>query len=340
MIQTETTDTASTAAELPPGQGKPLVQAGAEVNKIPNLLSALSDSELAQTVALGSALQQFRDRATRHPILDDMKRVAPGFQGQILDFHLEDKHVKTFQRDVPDPPVDIIMPTVKPLDIVYARDMKEAKALDSTLCEVSNRLLAATGYLMDVLQNLSDVSDKKLAEFIFRSMCLTASATSMVEVERLLRPGDRDRIRFQVGSTEMPSVIQEVRRTTLTTTMAPAAAPLPLMGTPASPVFALPPPLPFLQAPIPSGLVARSDVDALSRQWRRPPPDDDWEETYRPKRGRGRSPRQHQMSYTFRRGSPFSRSPPTYPTGGKRRYLAEDGSIRAVMPGEAQGPGP
>jgi hypothetical protein len=163
MIQSEALNEASTAAELPPGQDKPPLQPGAEVQKIPSLLSALSDSELSQTVALGSALQQFRDRAIRHSILEDLKRVAPGFQGQILDFHLEDKHVEAFQRDVPDPPMDIITPTAKPLEAVYVKDMKEAKALDGTLCEVTNRLLSATGYLMEVLQCMSDASDKRLA---------------------------------------------------------------------------------------------------------------------------------------------------------------------------------
>jgi hypothetical protein len=340
MIQTEPMDTASTAAELPPGQGKLSTEPGSGLQALPTILNSLSDSELSQTVALGSAIQQFRDISTQHSVFADLRRVAPSFRGQLLDFRLDDRHLKTFMKDGSEPPTDISIPTVKPMETVFPKDQKEAKALDTTLCEVSNRLLTASGYLLDVLQSLNENSDKRLAECIFRSLCLTASATSILEVERLLRPGDRDKVRDQVGCVDMPSVIQEVRRASLAASAPPAAAPPAALPQP-TPILPAPPPLPLLTtAPTIAGFLGGHDRDGYGRSWRYTSPDDEWEETFRPKRGRGRSPRQRQMNYTFRRGSPSYRSPPAYPPGGRRRYLGDDGTIRTVLPGERQGSSP
>jgi hypothetical protein len=121
-------------------------------------------------------------------------------------------------KECPDPMEDITIPRVKPMDTVYPKDVQEAKALDASMTEASNRLLCATTYLFDVLQNLKDESDPQLTEGIFRSLCLVSSATSMLEVERLLRPGDRPMVKDKAARIDIPSVIQEVRRSAPTVT--------------------------------------------------------------------------------------------------------------------------
>jgi hypothetical protein len=194
----------------------PLVSQGPGSQALPSIFFGLPDHELSQALEIGQAIRQSRVKAAQQSMMDDLRRVAPTFKGQMLDFQLDDKFTRQFLRDAPDPPIDIIIPTVKQADIIYSRDSKEARAMDITLTDISNRLLGATSYLMDVLQSLSEESDKKLGEYIFRALCLTASGAASLEVERLLRPGDRDRV-GAVSTGMMPSVIQDVRRTPVRT---------------------------------------------------------------------------------------------------------------------------
>jgi hypothetical protein len=191
---------------------------GPESQSIPKLLASMDDKVLSQTVELGTAIRQFRERSTGQALISQLRRVAPTFQGQILDFNLDQKYVKLFLKEKPDSPDEITVPKVKEADIVYTKDKEEAKELDSTLTEASNRLLAVSLYLMEVLQALDDKSDEKLTESLFRALCLTASTTSMLEVERWLRPGDRSRVKDHSSRGDMPLVIQTVRRQSPTAT--------------------------------------------------------------------------------------------------------------------------
>jgi hypothetical protein len=186
---------------------------GAGSQALPSILFGLPDNELTQALQIGQAIKDSRAKTSTQSMMDDMKKVAPDFKGQILDFQLDDKFTRQFLRDAPDPPTDISIPTVKEADTIYPRDVKEAKAMDQTLTDISNRLLGATSYLLDVLQSLTEESDKRLGEYIFRAMALTASGAAALEVERLLRPGDRDRVGAHASSATMPSVIQDVRKT-------------------------------------------------------------------------------------------------------------------------------
>jgi hypothetical protein len=183
---------------------------------LPSIFFGLPDHELSQALEIGQAIRQSRFKAAQQSMMEDLRKVAPTFKGQILDFQMDDKFTRQFLRDAPDPPLDILIPTVKPADIIFPRDGKEVKAMDVTLTDISNRLLGASSYLINVLQSLSEESDKKLGEFIFRALCLTASGVASLEVERLLRPGDRDRVGV-VSTGAMPSVIQDVRRTPIRT---------------------------------------------------------------------------------------------------------------------------
>jgi hypothetical protein len=176
----------------------------------------MDDKILSQTVELGTAIRQFREHSTGQLLFSQLKRVSPTFQGHILDFSLDPRYLKIFLKEKPDAPEDISVPRVREADVVYSKDEGEAKELDSTLTEASNRLLAVSLYLMEVLQALDDKSDEKLTENLFRALCLTASTTSMIEVERLLRPGDRSKVKDHSARSDMPSVIQDVRRETPT----------------------------------------------------------------------------------------------------------------------------
>jgi hypothetical protein len=178
----------------------------------------------------------------------------------------------------------------------------------------------------------------------FRSLCLTASATSMVEVERFLRPGDRDKIRVQIGSTSIPSVIQEVRRTTPTATMAPLAAPAPIMGATAGPVFALPPTLPYFPAaPVPSGLVARSDGDAFGRPWRYSTPRGRLGGNLQTEAGQGSIVETASDELHVQARLPLLPEPSDVPGWGQetllggRRIIADDDTQRGTGPGALAG---
>jgi hypothetical protein len=211
MATTEPIPTVPETAEPKADQEKLLIEPPSP-QKLPTLFSSLSDSDLSQAVELGTAIKQFRERTTSQSMLSHLKRVAPTFQGQILDFNLDPKYTKLFTKECPEPMEDITIPRVKEADTVYARDVHEAKALDATMTEASNRLLCASTYMLDVLHNLKEESDPQLTEGLFRSFCLTSSATSMLEVERLLRPGDRPMVRDKIARIDIPTVIQEVRR--------------------------------------------------------------------------------------------------------------------------------
>jgi hypothetical protein len=177
----------------------------------------MDDAQLSRAKELTSAIQAYRERTSTQTTLTELKRVAPGFDGHLLDFNLDSKFSRLFMKDVPEPSDEISIPRVKENETVYAKDLKEAKAMDSTMCEASNRLLCASSYTLDALQSLKDDSDPKIPEYLFRSLCLTSSATSMLEVERHLRPGDRPKVKEQVSRGDVPSVIQEVRRATVLT---------------------------------------------------------------------------------------------------------------------------
>jgi hypothetical protein len=220
MIREDTLSTSSSSAEGSPSHTSPLI--GLRTSQsIPDLFNSMDDSELAQAMELGSAIQQFRDRSSHQTLISDIKRVAPTFKGHLLDFYMEERHTKILLKETPEPPDDFTFPTVRPMETVFPKTLAEAKALDSTIAEVSNELLGASGYLLEVLQSMNDDSDKRLGELIFRAFCLTANATTKLEVERLLRPGDRDKVVDHSRRADMPSVIQEVRRTIPTPSSAP-----------------------------------------------------------------------------------------------------------------------
>jgi hypothetical protein len=174
----------------------------------------MDDTQLSNARELTSAIQAYRERVSGQTTMNELKRVAPTFDGHLLDFNLASKFSKIFMKETPEPSDEILIPRVKESETVYPKDLREAKALDTTICEASNRLLCASSYTLDVLQSLKDSRDPKIPEFLFRSLCLTASATSMLEVERHLRPGDRPKVKEQVFRGDMPVVIQEVRRAT------------------------------------------------------------------------------------------------------------------------------
>jgi hypothetical protein len=89
-----------------------------------------------------------------------------------------DKHVQKLLKETPEAPMDFIIPSVKPMATTFPKDTADTKALDVTLAEVSNELLGATGYMLEVLQAMEDQPDSQLGEFIFRAFCLTANATT------------------------------------------------------------------------------------------------------------------------------------------------------------------
>jgi hypothetical protein len=201
------------AAQLSePSQPACSMESGPGSQRLPEILLALDDQQLSKAHELTSAIRAFRDRIPEQAPILQIRRVAPGFQGQLLDFSLEPKFLRLFMKECPEPPEGFSIPTVKESDTIYLKDTAEAKALDSTLTEASNRLLTASAYLLEVLHSIKDESDPRLSECIFRSLCLTASTTSMLEVERLLRPGDRPRVLDQSATFGMPRIIQDVRR--------------------------------------------------------------------------------------------------------------------------------
>jgi hypothetical protein len=278
MIHEDVMSSSSSSAETPPSQMGPLIGLRSS-QSIPDLFNSLDDSELAQAMELGSAILQFRDRTSRQALIFDVKRVAPTFDGHLLDFYMQEKHVKKLLKEIPEAPMDFTIPTVKPMDSAFPKDAAEAKALDSTLAEVSNELLGASGYLLEVLQSMNDDSDKRLGEFIFRAFCLTANATTKLEVERLLRPGDRDKVVDHSRRADLPSVIQEVRRS------------IPIPTSTAPDPFQVPPSL-FTLRPE----KRRRDSEGSDKEP---------EHYYRSSRGRGSRPRRATTNFYFR-GSRFS----------------------------------
>jgi hypothetical protein len=211
MATVEQMAAVSDAAEPKPDQEKLLIETPSP-QKLPSLLVSLSDSELSKAVELGTAIKQFRERQTIHVLLAHIKRVAPTFQGQIVDFNLDPKFAKLWMKEAPESMDDITIPRVTQMDTSYPKDAQDVKALDTTMTEASNRLLCASTYLLDILQGMKDDADQQVVEGIFRSFCLISSATSMLEVERLLRPGDRPRVRDRLARIDIPSVIQDIRR--------------------------------------------------------------------------------------------------------------------------------
>jgi hypothetical protein len=172
----------------------------------------MSDAQLSQAHVLTSAVRAFREKASGESILSQLKKVAPGFQGHLLDFNLDPKFLKMYMKENPDPPDAIFIPTVKESITTYPRDAEDTKAMDSTLTEASNRLLTASAYLFEAIGLIKEDMDPRLSETMFRALSLTASSVSMLEVERLLRPGDRPRMKDQSDRGIMPTVIQEIRR--------------------------------------------------------------------------------------------------------------------------------
>jgi hypothetical protein len=183
-----------------------------DLRSLPDILLHMNDTQLSQAHELTSAVKAFREKGSGETMFSQLKKVAPGFQGQLLDFNLDDKFLRIYLKENPDPPDEIYLPKVKESDTIYPRDADEAKALDSTLTEASNRLLSASAYLLEALASVKEDAEPRLSEMLFRALCLTASSTSMIEVERLLRPGDRPRVKDQTARGNMPSVIQEIRR--------------------------------------------------------------------------------------------------------------------------------
>jgi hypothetical protein len=215
---TEPTEPVVTTTE--PTSSQPIISTGTGSGSqlLPEILVTLDDQQLSKAHELTSAMKAFRDGTPEQTPILQLQRVAPGFQGQILDFTLDSKFLKIFTKESPDAPDGFTIPSVKESDTIYPRDAMEAKALDGTLTEASNRLLSACSYLLEVLYSIKDDTDQRLTECVFRALCLTASTTSMLEVERLLRPGDRPSVRDQTARYDMPRVIQEVRRSRPLTT--------------------------------------------------------------------------------------------------------------------------
>jgi hypothetical protein len=172
----------------------------------------MNDVQLSQAHELTAAVKAFREKSAGETMISQLKRVAPGFDGHLLDFRLDDKFLRTYLKENPEPPDEIFIPKVKEADVTYPKDADEAKALDATLTETSNRLLCASSYLLEALNLVKEDTDPRLAESIFRGLCLTASSAAMMEVERLLRPGDRLRVKDQAARGDMPSLIQAIRR--------------------------------------------------------------------------------------------------------------------------------
>jgi hypothetical protein len=242
-----------------------------------------------------------------------VKRIAPTFDGHLLDFYAEEKHVQKLLKEVPEPPFEFTIPSVKPMDSAFPKDAAEAKALDITLAEVSNQLLGASGYLLEVLSSMNEDSDKRLGEFIFRAFCLTANATTKLEIERLLRPGDRDKVGDHSRRSAMPSVIQDVRR----------SVPNPTTSTvPQDP----PPSQPSL-----------FDLKPEKRRRDSEGSDKEPEHYFRSSRGRGTRPRRVTSNFYFRR-RPFSTGGrvPTYitPRGttGQDDRRMSSGSLQSTRP--------
>jgi hypothetical protein len=243
-------------------------------------LMHMDDAQLSRAKELTSAIQAFREKESTQTTVTELNRVAPGFNGHLLDFNLDSKYSRLFMKETPEPSDAISIPRVKENETVFAKDLKEAKALDATICEASNRLLCASSYTLDALQSLKDVSDPRVPEYLFRSLCLTSSATSMLEVERHLRPGDRPRVKEQVARSDMPTVIQDVRRAT------PAKDNVHMEE---------------------ADSIEATDGGVSFKTKRRAPVDRrrDYPPTYTyPYRGRSPARRSYSGSYVFRRGSP------------------------------------
>jgi hypothetical protein len=141
-----------------------------------------------------------------------LKGVAPDFKGDFVNFVLKDSIYTEMISEAPDFTMRFEAVPIGPLKKVLPKDAAEVRAMDENLTLISQNLQVAIKYLVHGLSATDRHTDEAVSDGLFCGLCLTAHAFSALQVERHTTAALRSRIVEATAGSQVPTVVQKVKK--------------------------------------------------------------------------------------------------------------------------------